>query len=375
MKVAFVKQKYVAYGGGEKYLERLMRACLEASCEVHLITTSWPPDGLPGVRVHGVSFRSRSRAARIRSFSEAAARYAAEQSFEVVFSLDRTARQDIWRAGEGVHRVWLERRRLFEPAWKAWLNERAPGHRAMLETEERAVRNTPHIITNSDMVRRDIEAVYGAEHGELHVIRNGVDTEAFSPAGREEHCAAARAEWGIDAGAPLLLFVGTGYRRKGLAELLAALTDCPEHVLLVLGRDRDPPWKKRLAALGLKDRVRFLPARPDLVPLYHAADAVVFPSWFDTFGNIGLEAMRCGTPLITTRFAGVHELVQPDVNGDVIDRPDHLDALRMAILSQTERRGDPKRPEQIAASVEHCTMAENCRQTMDVIRRVMERTS
>lgn len=372
MRVAFVKQKYMPYGGGERYLQRLLMSCLDLKCQVHLITTAWPEQNVPGVAVHVLPFHKRSRSARIRSFSDAAEAYAGEQRFDVVFSLDRTASQDLWRAGEGVHRVWLDRRRLFEPAWKVWWAERSEGHRVMLEIERKAVEQTPFIITNSHMVRKDIQQVYGERHGEIHVVYNGVDPLEFSTVGRFEHRERIRREWDVPAEAPLLVFVGSGFHRKGLAECLNALSATPGMYLAVLGRDRSAPWEQKAVSVGLGDRVRFMGPQTDLAPFYHAADIAVLPTWFDPFPNVGLEALRCGARVLTTRFAGMAELVDESVNGRVIERPDDLEAFRQALTDLAEEPADPASVERVSASVADYTMERNSRETMQLLRKAIE---
>ncbi len=369
MRVAFVKQKYVPYGGGEGYLERLLAASVARGHETHLLTTDWPAAS-SSFAVHRVPFRRATRSARMRSFSAAAARAATEGGFDVVFSLDRTERQDIWRAGEGVHRVWIERRSQFEPALKAWLNPVLPGQRALLDIEEQCVRNTPVIIANSRVVEADLRRVYPALQARIEVIHNGIDLRRHSPEGRGTHRAEQRAALGMEPGRPVFLFVGSGFRRKGLLESFRALAGIPEAMLLVVGRDAAGPWRRAARRLGVEARVRFVPPMPDLVPFYHAADVLVFPSWFESFGFVGLEAMACGTPCVTTPFAGVSDFVQPGVNGELIPTPAATAELAAALRRQLERSGRKDRATEVAASVANASLENNLSRTLDLIEQV-----
>jgi len=331
VKIAFIKQKFVPFGGGEGVLACLMHACVERGHAVHLLTGYWPPAGDDGYRVHVLSHRRATRALRMRSFSAAAADFLHRNQFDVSLSFDRTEYQDIWRAGEGVHRVWLERRRLFEPRMRCLLNEHLPGQRAIIALERRCVGAVRRIVANSRMVRDDILRVYGDGAPRIDVIYNGVDHERFSPAGRDEARRRIRAEYAVPEDLVLALFAGSGFRRKGLKNLLQALVHLPEVFLLVVGRDSTTHWRRQTQELGLSRRVRFLNPQADLAPLYRAADIFLLPTWFDAFPNVVLEAIACGTPVVTTVFGGAAEIVQRGKNGAVISRPDRIPEMVAAV--------------------------------------------
>jgi UDP-glucose:(heptosyl)LPS alpha-1,3-glucosyltransferase len=163
----------------------------------------------------------------------------------------------------------------------------------------------------------------------------------------------------------ILLFVASGWRRKGLLEAMHALKGFPRLTLLVLGRDNKAPWVKIAKDLGVENQIKFVEARKDINKVYHAADLVILPSWYDSFGFVVLESMACGTPVVVSRFAGAHELVIPRLNGMIIDRPDRIDEMRAAI-----DEGLKIRPcEALAASVSTYTIEKNVKKTIEVIER------
>lgn len=367
MRLAFIKRKYVPYGGGEGYLMRLIHACLDAGDEVHLITTSWDNRPDLDVRIHLVDATSRLPAINAVLFSRGAAELVDHNNFDVVFSLERTEKQDIWRAGEGVHRVWIERRKLFDPRWKVWTNKWDLRHRALLQLEQRCVANTRAIIANSDMVCRDIESVYPGARGKITVIRNGVHPQVFNTRNRARNRAFIRQRLGLAEPERLLLFAGSGFRRKGLAELMEALPAIQRSRLVVLGRDDTRAWKKKARQRSLSDRIIFLPPQSDMVPYYHAADAVIQPTWFDPFPNVGLETLFCGTPLVTTEYAGTAELIVPGENGEIVTSPADCQALAAAINRVIESPRDEEKVLQISESAKDCNMEENARRTIELI--------
>jgi UDP-glucose:(heptosyl)LPS alpha-1,3-glucosyltransferase len=145
------------------------------------------------------------------------------------------------------------------------------------------------------------------------VIYNGVDLARYHPDNRARYRAQARAEVAAPADAWLALFAGSGFERKGLmtaVEALARLGDTRAR-LLVLGKGDVRPYQAMAERLGVAARVTWLGPRPDIERWYAAADALVLPTRYEPFGNVHLEALASGLPVVTTTQAGGAEAVNP----------------------------------------------------------------
>jgi len=367
MRIAFIKQKYVPFGGGEGYLSALLDACAEKGHEVHVITTRWDNSQAFPFTVHAAQINKLSRRSRVMSFADSVNKIVQSHPFDVVFSLERTTSQQIWRAGDCVYAKWLKQRSLYEPSFKSLFNRLSFGQRAVVEMERRCVASTPYIIANSEMIRQDLEEAYPQMTARVEVIYNGYDPARFSLAGRDENRAQLRQQLGLSIGEPVLLFAASGWRRKGLLELLQALQEQPQVKLLVVGRDKVAEWKQVAAKLKVDSQVIFLEPRRDIQRLYHAVDATMLPSWYDSFGFVTLESLACGTPAVVSRFAGSHELIRPGHNGMVVSRPDAIEELRSAIDAVLRLETGAA----IAASVAGYTLANNVQKTLAVIARAV----
>ncbi len=330
MKLAIVRQKYTPFGGAERFVERALAALRAKGVDVSIIARKWQgdaADGMQGVRLNPFYL---GRTWRDGGFARGVQRLIAERRFDLVQSHERIPGCDIYRAGDGVHATWLELRN--KP-----LDALSPWHRYTLAAEAEMFRHPAlrAVICNSRMVRDDIAHRFGVADAKLHVIRNGVDLEAFHPRLRTEQGLALRAKTGVSAETPVILFVGSGYERKGLPTLLHALSRMARRDarLWVVGRDKHESLMRSLAqTLGVDDRVMFLGAQTDVRPLYGAADVFALPTLYDPFPNAALEALACGLPLVTTTTCGAAELVTPAngaviVAGDVAALADSLDLL------------------------------------------------
>lgn len=167
----------------------------------------------------------------------------------------------------------------------------------------------------------DVLRDWGLDGSRLHVIRNGVDLERFTPWPQE----AMRAKLGL-AGAPLLLSVGHLIERKGhhlaveaLAQLLPAH---PQARLLIVGEGAERGSLEQLIRrLGVQDHARLVGAVPNdqLAQWYSAADALILASSREGWANVLLESMACGTPVVATRIWGTPEVVANATAGQLVD--------------------------------------------------------
>lgn len=177
----------------------------------------------------------------------------------------------------------------------------------------------------------DLVRSYKADPEHIYVVPPGIDLATFQPLDRAE----ARLKIGYGPGR-LLLFVGRLERLKGVDVAIKALAllrdrDHDDLRLIVLGedvRDGDESEKERLKAvassLGVRDRVDFLGsvAHHELPYFYAAADAVVMPSYSESFGLVALEAQACGRPVVASGVSGLRSVVRDEVSGYLIEGHD-----------------------------------------------------
>ena len=201
------------------------------------------------------------------------------------------------------------------------------------------------VICNSVMVRDEMRRYYNVPESQLVVIENGVDLESFHPKLSDAWREKQRKALGIAADSPVFLFVGSGFERKGIPQLLSAMAGMkqPAH-LVVVGQDRQlATYQRQAKKLGLGTRVQFVGPQHDVRPYYGMADAFVLPTRYDPMPNAALEAMACGLPIITSSTCGIAPRVTSGENGYVCDALDveqlsaHLDQLASQGKAQAMR--------------------------------------
>jgi len=348
VRLAIVRQRYNAFGGAERFISRPLPALERAGTDVTLIARK--AEGWGARKVLKVDPFYVGKVWRDWSFARAARATWRRKGFDLVQSHERIPGCDVYRAGDGVHRRWLDLRARVAPLFERLGMALNPYHRYVCAAE-RELFEHPRlraVICNSRMVSDEIRRGFRIAPEKLHVVYNGVDLQHFHPRKREELREAARAELGCQSHDTLFLFVGAGFARKGLDAAIEAMRAAkrPSFWLLVVGTDRE---SRRFAAQAapLGERVRFLGGRQDVRPLYAAADCFILPSRYDPFPNTALEAFAMGLPAIVSSRCGAAEVVEAGVNGWVCE-PDDVPgiarlmheadrALRTGTLAQAAR--------------------------------------
>ena len=348
MKLALVRQRFTWHGGAELYVSRLARRLVEQGRQVHVLARSWEDDGPEGLVFRRLKYVNRPTFVRLHSFGRAVERAVAEGGYDLVHSFERTWSQDIFRAGDGCHRQWLARRAQALGPGRVGLDRINPRHRAFLDVETKLF-HSPRlklVLVNSRGTAEEISHHYGLPDEMFRLVYNGLDRNRFHPGLAGQYREETRRELGLTSDEPALLFVGSGFVRKGLQELLRALPAVKGR-LLAAGRDRLGPFRRLAQKLGVGDRAVFLGPRPDVERLYGAADVFVLPSWYEPFSNACLEAMASGLPVVTTTGTGAAEVIEDGVNGFVVPfpaRPEILaEKITQALALDRERLIDANR--------------------------------
>lgn len=198
----------------------------------------------------------------------------------------------------------------------------------------------------SDYVRRQVVEGLGFPAAQVRLVFNGVDIQPAPPEARQS----LRARLELSETSGLVLFVAHNFALKGLRELLRATAAARRRwTLVVAGRDAPQPYQRLAGRLGIADRVHFVGTDAPTAGWYAAADVLAHPTWYDPCSRVVLEALSLGLPVVTTRYNGAAEVLQPGRHGAVLNEPDDVPALAQAI----ERCLEPAVRAACAGDAEH----------------------
>jgi UDP-glucose:(heptosyl)LPS alpha-1,3-glucosyltransferase len=361
--ITFVRRGYSPSGGAEAYLKRLARGLVDLGHDAQLITSDdWPPNEWPFGSIHRLRARS-----TIEFAHELEQRHPQIRS-DVLMSLERVWRCDVYRAGDGVHRAWLQKRRKFELPLQRFARSLNRKHRDLLLLEKSLFgeRGASRVIANSQMVKDEIVDLYSYPADKIDIVRNGVPLEKFrfDPVLREK----ARTDLKLKPDEIALLFAGSGWERKGLRFAVEAMALCQNRKmrLLVAGRGNPGFYKSK--------RIKYLGEVHDVVPVYAAADIFILPTLYDPFSNACLEALACGLPVITTRSNGFSEIIEHEIHGSIVDLPNDIAALSDALKFWSDKTSRDAARSTLAERASQFEIFKKVEETLQILARVATRT-
>ena len=352
MKIAIIRKKYTFHGGAEGFSNSLVENLADAGHEVHIFAITWNAD-TQNNNIHFHKVPSLTFISFLRDFTFAVFSffllYKQKKHFDIIQSHDKTLCQDIYRAGDGCHIEWLKqrwRRIGFAGKVSILLN---PYHWLILALERLIFKRHKFkkIIAISEMVKKNVMDNYGVSSAEIEVIYNGVDLDRFNPVNKEKYKSEIREKHGLKDDDFVVLFVGSGFERKGVKYLIKAAEYVSGQIsLMIVGKGAEAEFKRMSGC----QKIIFCGPQKDVDKYYAAADMFVFPTMYEPFGNVHLEALASGLPVITTKNSGASEIIKDGVHGFVIQQPEDYisiaekitillnDKNKLELLSQNARQ-------------------------------------
>lgn len=327
MKIAFIRKRYTPFGGAEKYISALSKVLASEGHEIHIFANSWESEPNDKIKFHHVPTLKWGAFISVISFAIAAKLKIRREDFDIVHSFERTISQDIYRAGDGCHKEWLIQKRAAGSFFANILSYIMPLNISILAIENRIFKkgNYKMIIANSKRGRDEIIKHYGVEPERIGIIYNGVDLKEYHPDNIIRYRKEIRENLNISDSEILVLFVGSGFKRKGLRYLIQAVDifrkRCENIRLIVAGKGDVSGYRSLAKSLGAERYIKFIGPYKDIKRLYAAADMFVLPTLYEPFSNACIEAMATGIPVITSRINGASELIEDGENGLIVKDP------------------------------------------------------
>lgn len=333
MKLTLLRLKKNLFGGAERYLERLSNELKKENIDFEIVNCNCPKF--------------------IPSFIKAIwfnLQVCLDKKDKFYFSLERVTCPDIYRAGDGVHKAFLRTKKSLNPL-----------HFVYLFIEKRMFKNAKKIIANSKMVKNQIIKYYGIDEKKIEVIYNGIPLKEkvdFSDIKKEFNLKNEK----------IILFVGSGFKRKGVKEAIDILSKVKgDFKFIIVGKEKNMDYYKKYAEKkGIK--AIFTGPRSDVDKFYSISDIFLFPTKYEPFSNVVLEAMNFECVVFTTKQNGASEIL-PEFN--VIENPNDLSvADKIDMLLENDKILNEKKQE-MKEIAKKFSIEENVRKTLKVINDVI----
>ena len=383
--------------GAERYCVNLFRGLQKLGHQVTVIGEGIDEELRSEVEFLQVPVNKWVWQTRTQAFAKNCGTLIRKHSFDIVHGLSRVEGLDTFRLTDPMQTHWVKV--WYRHPVSQWLQQHNPRHRAIFELEKQLYgpSGVRRVIVQSKLDARLLTEYFGVDESRIRRIVNGVDTRVFHPGVREQRLAvrhevlsrfgsrasgnlsfktaAATSEQFQGDDSPLLVFASMDFRRKGLDSLLASLSLLKNRdvKLLVLGAGDIVGYQRIARSLGVAQRVFFAGRQSSIERYYAAGDLFVLPTVYEPFPNVNLEAMACGTPVITTASAGGADIIESGRNGYVIPNAWAVQALSEQIdyhfqLSTATRQAMGDACWEIASQLR---VEENARQVAQVFEEVL----
>lgn len=332
MKIAFALFRYFPYGGLQRDFYRCAEIALARGHEVTVLLARREAPLPAGCEVVELPVGARSNHGAMAAFAERVAAWRRAHPAVRLIGFNRIPGLDIYFAADTCFAAQL--------AERGPLAALLPRYRTFLRLERALMADPRALLLFLNALQRDqYLAHYGLAPDRYRVLPPGVRQDRRPGPDSAALRAAVRAEFDVTADRRLVLFLGSGFRVKGLERALRALAALPAElarriVFVVAGADDPAPF--RALAARVQSRVVFAGARDDVPALLQGADLLLHPAHRESAGMVLAEAIVAGLPVLTTDTCGYAGLVREADAGIVVPSPFDQAALDTALRTMLE---------------------------------------
>lgn len=317
MHLGFALFKYFPFGGLQRDMLAIARECVNRGHQVTVLCSAWEgerPDYLDITLLPASGLSNHRRDAVFAASVPAAADAAC---VERVVGFNKMPGLDIYYAADSCFaaKVAEERSRYYG------LTPRARQFMRM-ERAVFAVDSATQILLISAAEREVYRRYYDTQAERMHLLPPGIRRDRIMPTDYVTRRKAFRGEQGWRDAEKIVLFVGSGFRTKGLDRAIRAFASLVQREgearLYVLGHDKQEPFLALANELGVAEQVHFLGGVDNVVDYLWGADVLLHPAYRENTGTVLLEAMVAGLPVVTTAACGYAYYVSEAKMGEVL---------------------------------------------------------
>lgn len=341
MKLALVLFRYFPYGGLQRDFMRVAELCIQRGHQVVVLVAEWEGQKPQDMEIHELHVNGLGNHAQVASFASAVRTWHDSHDCDLLVAFNRLPGADLYFAADSCFAEHLETK----PGAARYL----PRYRTFLRLEQQvfaATSRTRILFLNG--AQRDAYLRYYplAEH-RYAVLPPGVSRDRQPGPDAAQARQAVRTEFAIGENELLVLFLGSGFRIKGLDRVLLAMAALPRDLasrthLLVVGDDDNPAYQTQARSLGIH-RLTFAGGRSDVPALLQAADVLLHPAYRESAGMVLAEALVAGLPVLTTDTCGYAGLIEEAGAGRVVPSPFEQAELNKSLTEMLDGNRDSLR--------------------------------
>jgi UDP-glucose:(heptosyl)LPS alpha-1,3-glucosyltransferase len=357
-KIAMIRSSYMPYGGVERLTAELITRILKTGVEISLLTLphqKWPISH-PNLKIIPLGSLIKNRLWQLWRFEQSVCNYLSTNPFDVIFALDRVSFFTHFLGGGGSHKTFLQIKNENSNILVRLFRKMSLFHTYNLHIEKKGFHNPrlQKILCCSNMVFKDISRDYQVDSGKFQIIYFGINWREIGDVFNNRTVIGDELLkiHGLDRSNNWLLFLGSGFDRKGLDIAINGLVFLPEsYHLIVIAKDSSRAYIRQSEKLGVKKRVHYLGTQPEGWRYASICKAMILPSRYEPFGLAAAEAQAMGLPVLVSKNTGYAELVKQGKNGIILRNDGGIEEAFTALKNLIE--APTMSPSQIRDEISH----------------------
>lgn len=347
--MVIVQSTYTPFGGVERVALSVINGLLQKGTRVVLLTLpgqKWPVAS-SNLTIVPMGIQRGHRLIKAWAFNRSVNRFLSTDSGSTILSFDKVTTYTHLHAGGGTHKTFLRIRSEYSNTISNFFRTISPFHRYFLFLERKGFEN-PKLLKvrcNSNMVREDIRREYGLSEDKMILIHSGIRWQEMADTFLQKDAVARelRVLHQLDPQWNCLLFLGSGFDRKGLDVAIKGLSKMPTQFhLLVVGSGATDGYMRLARGWRVENRVHFLGPKSDGWQYAALCSALVLPSRYDPFGGASAEGHAMGIPVLISDKTGYSDFVRHGENGVILKTPMNDAHIEIAFKELAELIENPK---------------------------------
>lgn len=332
MKLAFIVFTYFPYGGMQRNLINIGRACLQRGHEIIVYTSEWQGRVPDGFQVEIIPVRASTNHGFDLVFSQELQKKLQQAPVDMVVGFNRMPGLDCYYAGDFCYAAKIQDTR--NVLYKYLPRSR---HRLSFEKAVFGEGSKTQVLLVSEQEKQEFQRFYKTAEERFYLLPPGIGRDRVAPVNAAEIRNSFRQQSDIGVNEKLLLALGSGFKTKGVDRSIRAVAALPKDLkekakLFVVGQDKARGFERLAKKLGVADQVVFFSGRDDVAQLLLGADLLVHPAYRENTGNVLLEAMVAGLPVAATDVCGYAHYVLEAQMGEVLSSPFDQSAFNAAVV-------------------------------------------
>lgn len=327
MNLAFCLFNYFPFGGLERNFLAIGQECIHRGHNVDVFTMNWHAQYPPNIPVNTIPARGLSNHAKAVSFAKGLTHVLHDAKYDLTVGFNKIPDVDLYYAADVCYVLDIARRRTF-------LSRLTQRYRIYAELEQSVfgVNERTHIMYLSESEKENYIRVYGTPDNRFHYLPPGIDKTRIRAAISDQTRREIRMELHLADRQLMLLMIGSDFKRKGVSRAISAVAALPRDLrdrveLFIIGKGKKAPLVRQAVKARIGDRVHFLGGQLEVPRFLAGADLLLHPAMTENTGNVILEAIVAGVPVLATEICGYAFHVKEAHCGLLVPETFHQEAM------------------------------------------------